>query len=222
MKECVDIPDFGLGEGWGEKWEKWGEWWQGERPEQREEWERWKRWKQWEQEWEQEWEKQRDEHPWRVIHPQYEENPLVAVGRTLLIDHHLEKSPPIAKRGTPDSFSSFYRLLLDPRNQYLESGVQDITNVGLNKEERQRFNLALRQALEGRCFFTTRSGYIGVGPRGTCPGHRVAILSGGNMPFIIKGEGPSLHSLIGEAYVHGIMDRELRIPWGKLHDIHLI
>ncbi|OCK73482.1 hypothetical protein K432DRAFT_263440, partial [Lepidopterella palustris CBS 459.81] len=56
--------------------------------------------------------------------------------------------------------------------------------------------------------FTTDNGYIGVGPRDTLSGDHVAILLGGNMPFVVRQQS-MYYSLIGEAYVDGIMDGEL-------------
>lgn len=38
----------------------------------------------------------------------------MAIGRTIMLDHRLEESPPIAKRGIPDTFRYLYRSLIDP------------------------------------------------------------------------------------------------------------
>ena len=163
----------------------------------------------------------------QVLRPRYEEEPLMAVGRTITLDHHLEESPPIAKRGIPDTFHLLYQLLLDPINEDFKTesknslGLADIvSSVKVELEEKRCFDLSIQQALESRCFFTTSSGYIGVGPRDTLCNDYVAVFLGGNMPFIIRDKSTH-HSLVGEAYVHGIMNGELMASWMGLEEFHL-
>ena len=65
-------------------------------------------------------------------------------------------------------------------------------------------------------FFITQSGLLGLGPVDVAKGDEVFILLGGNMPFILRkknlpldvSQASSLHTLVGDAYVHGIMDGE--------------
>lgn len=55
----------------------------------------------------------------------------------------------------------------------------------------------------------TEKGYIGLVPAETERGDLVCVLYGGQMPFILRAiEGSEKYELIGEAYVHGIMDGE--------------
>lgn len=56
-----------------------------------------------------------------------------------------------------------------------------------------------------RKFFTTAKGTIGLGPRSMRPGDLVCVLCGGKVPFILRKDGPG-YTLVGEAYVHDIMD----------------
>ncbi|KAK1979344.1 heterokaryon incompatibility protein-domain-containing protein [Colletotrichum cereale] len=56
-------------------------------------------------------------------------------------------------------------------------------------------------------FFKTAKGYIGVGHPNTQPGDKVVVLSGALVPLTLR-EFPEGHVLIGESYVHGIMDGE--------------
>lgn len=56
-----------------------------------------------------------------------------------------------------------------------------------------------------RKFFTTAKGTIGLGPRSMRPGDLVCVLCGGKVPFILRKDGAG-YTLVGEAYVHGIMD----------------
>ncbi|KAE9363194.1 hypothetical protein N431DRAFT_357128 [Stipitochalara longipes BDJ] len=59
-----------------------------------------------------------------------------------------------------------------------------------------------------RSFAMTQKGYLALVPRSTVPGHLVCVLRGGNVPFILKSKADGYFELVGEAYVHGIMDGE--------------
>ncbi len=56
-----------------------------------------------------------------------------------------------------------------------------------------------------RKFFTTAKGLIGLGPRSICTGDIICIMSGGRVPYVLREE-KNHHRLIGEAYVHGLME----------------
>lgn len=64
-----------------------------------------------------------------------------------------------------------------------------------------------------RCLFATERGYIGIGPSWAEVGDKISIMSGGSVPLLIResgtnGAGEPLHKLVGECYVHGIMNGE--------------
>lgn len=82
-----------------------------------------------------------------------------------------------------------------------------------------------------RRMFWTAQGYIGMGPSCAKEHDNIAILFGGNVPFIIRQSvrQPDKYQLVGEVYVHGIMDGELvtklkngQLPGVKQQDIFLI
>jgi hypothetical protein len=50
--------------------------------------------------------------------------------------------------------------------------------------------------------------YIGVGPYNTEPGDFCAVLFGGDVPFVLRDEGDE-QMLVGDCYVHGIMQGEV-------------
>ena len=54
----------------------------------------------------------------------------------------------------------------------------------------------------------SRKGYLGLIPFETERDDLVCVLLGGEMPFILRPEG-SYYTLVGECYVHGIMDGEV-------------
>ena len=75
-------------------------------------------------------------------------------------------------------------------------------------------------AISRRRFFITDKGYIGNGPAKMQPGDEIFILCGGKMPLVLRPdlserfqqglsqESRPLHALVGDCYIHGIMDGE--------------
>lgn len=57
-----------------------------------------------------------------------------------------------------------------------------------------------------RSFIVTERGYLGLGRNSTQRGDTVCVLRGGNVPFILRKKDDGYYELVGEAYVHGIMD----------------
>lgn len=81
------------------------------------------------------------------------------------------------------------------------------------------FELAYRQITEGRRFFTSLGGYMGIGPPGMRQGDSICVFLGGNVPWVVRQDGHE-YELIGECYVHGIMDGEFMLTAHlPVHDI---
>lgn len=80
--------------------------------------------------------------------------------------------------------------------------------------------------MENQTFFITKSGYIGIGPLSTRAGDRVWVFKGGNVPFVMRnfdddqGLCPK-QCLIGDAYVHGIMDGEAMEGGPHIRTVHI-
>ncbi|KAJ8112001.1 hypothetical protein OPT61_g5537 [Boeremia exigua] len=80
--------------------------------------------------------------------------------------------------------------------------------------------------MENQSFFITKSGYIGIGPSRTTAGDQIWVFSGGNVPFVMRGmdedkqECPQL-ALIGDAYVHGVMDGEIMDNKPQMQTVHI-
>lgn len=108
-------------------------------------------------------------------------------------------------------------------------------HAGDNSDEDRRFRDGVNAFIvvaDMRRFAITSRGMIGLVPRTTQPGDEVALLSGGQVPYILKradehGATDEHNShddkhlrfhLIGEAYMHGIMDGEAlsAVDIGKL------
>lgn len=69
-------------------------------------------------------------------------------------------------------------------------------------------NIAYNKLFQRRPFRSAK-GYIGLGPSGICENDTIWILPGTNVPFLLRSVGDGKFTVIGEAYVHGIMNGEL-------------
>jgi hypothetical protein len=65
-------------------------------------------------------------------------------------------------------------------------------------------------------------GYLGVASQNTEVGDHIAILLGAAKPYILRTNGLNHYELVGEAYVHGIMDGEVMACKPKIEMITLI
>ncbi|KAF5715477.1 heterokaryon incompatibility 6 OR allele [Fusarium mundagurra] len=76
-----------------------------------------------------------------------------------------------------------------------------------------------------RRLFLTEGGYLGLAHPSTQPGDEVILLSGGRVPFVVRKSslnGQACYRLVGETYVHGIMDGELLdAADNKWEDLHI-
>jgi hypothetical protein len=73
--------------------------------------------------------------------------------------------------------------------------------------ESRRFFLELVNTIQGRVFFTTSRGYMGFGAMGAQLGDQVCILGGAKIPFILRNHDTH-YKMIGDSYLHGIMQGE--------------
>ena len=127
-----------------------------------------------------------------------------AFWRTLMANNVAHVYPAPAEY--QNHFESFLGFTDKRNRRYLKS-------LGLEKVASPHpANPSLFQAYMGyvaprRKFFTTHNGLIGLGPRSIKPGDSVCILSGGLVPFILREDG-SGYRLVGESYVHGLMEGE--------------
>ncbi|KAF2170437.1 hypothetical protein M409DRAFT_19258 [Zasmidium cellare ATCC 36951] len=67
-----------------------------------------------------------------------------------------------------------------------------------------------------RFFRTARQGSIGIGPNFMRPRDKVVVVHGCRAPIIIRPLDEETHSVVGECYVHGIMNGEVM---GKVHSM---
>jgi hypothetical protein len=61
----------------------------------------------------------------------------------------------------------------------------------------------------GRRFCVTEKGYIGLVPPHTELGDKVCVVFGASTPFLLRDAGEGKHALVGECYMHAMMDGEM-------------
>lgn len=64
-------------------------------------------------------------------------------------------------------------------------------------------------SLKHRALIATRTGYLGLAPTAVRPGDIVVILLGCKCPIILRPYSDDLFHVIGECYIHGLMDGEI-------------
>jgi Heterokaryon incompatibility protein (HET) len=111
----------------------------------------------------------------------------------------------------PELYGDMYRSIRSRQDD--PSSVQG-TSESVNDDYYQR----LWNHLPSNCFFVTKSGFCGVGPSNIEIGDHLAIWFGAPVPFVlrqnedqaqVKREGEFACSVVGVAYVGGIMDGEI-------------
>ena len=79
---------------------------------------------------------------------------------------------------------------------------------------------AMSLACKGRRFYKSRKGFMGLAPDIAQEGDKICLILGCCTPLIIRGGEPNF-SLVGESYVHGVMDGELMSD-AVFQDINLV
>jgi hypothetical protein len=66
----------------------------------------------------------------------------------------------------------------------------------------------LQDIAKYRCPFRTSTGRIGIGPHQMKSGDRIHVLAGASVPYAMREGTDRKLRLLGEVYLHGIMDGE--------------
>ena len=117
---------------------------------------------------------------------------------------------------------AFWRTLIADRDLFWNgppSEAQDFAGrfqawMGRHHDEKMNtdedFIRPFNQAAVWRCmrrsFIITKKGYIGLGSRVPRPSDVVCILREGDVPFVLRPRVDEYYELVGEAYIHDIMD----------------
>ena len=124
---------------------------------------------------------------------------------------------PYKSKSAGGRYEAFWRTLIADRESNWEGPPTAESDFGGRFEAWKRgspdeayirpySDAAILRCLD-RSFFITKKGYLGLGPVRAIAGDVVCVLRGGNVPFVLRqSNDQASYSLIGEAYVHGIMD----------------
>ncbi|KAK5678032.1 hypothetical protein LTR17_027670 [Elasticomyces elasticus] len=89
---------------------------------------------------------------------------------------------------------------------YVDTIAQELWQSAQHRDSKPYFS-ELVNTISGRVFITTLAGYIGFASPGAMVGDRVALLGGGWTPFILR-EHSSQYTMVGDSYIHGLMNGE--------------
>lgn len=126
------------------------------------------------------------------------------------------------KLKAPSDFADIFALLLDTVNgrspslpdQPLPKRRLGLENLKVRRPSRtyRQMQVAFEAAVTGRRFGTTSKRHTGLFPRGTRLGDQICVFPGAHIPFVLRPQqtGGGTYRLVGECYVHGIMNDEVR------------
>lgn len=93
-------------------------------------------------------------------------------------------------------------LMQQIKESFKLPGHQDLYKSNL------MYPASMRAQICGRRPFSTRTGFLGMGPQNIQINDVVVLLQGAETPFVFRSGRNRLYELVGEAYVHGIMNGE--------------
>ncbi|KAH7364712.1 heterokaryon incompatibility protein-domain-containing protein [Rhexocercosporidium sp. MPI-PUGE-AT-0058] len=156
----------------------------------------------------------------------------------ILVDTIMAVASPLMQNGSYISGGSwddaFWRTVVGDLIVGIETGQDIPTRVATpndgklfqeyllgNFDQTREVEMSIEDHVINKTFFTTVQGYIGIGPGTLKVGDEVWILYGGRLPFALRKmtaggsskrskskRRPSHFSLVGDVYVHGIMQGE--------------
>lgn len=135
-----------------------------------------------------------------------------AFWRTLIKNQDANGKEPTSKFAQ-SHFNPWFQALSGPVSHMLEALAHGHSGEG-EEDEGPRpeplFNDLVHVSCSGTRIMRTKRGFIGTVPRGTKKGDVVCVLYGGQTPFILRPSEsrPGMYRLIGDAYVHGLMQGE--------------
>jgi hypothetical protein len=103
---------------------------------------------------------------------------------------------------------------------WLKTPAAAALSRNLYTSEVSTVNTVIWDTAYGRCFISTEKGYVGWAPEQCKKGDVVAVLAGGKVPYVLRpevssnpseesGDSRKYYSVLGDAYIRGIMDGEV-------------
>lgn len=97
-------------------------------------------------------------------------------------------------------------MLYPEFTQWLSTRPTSVESMPKSVAREQASNIV--RICRSRYFLITERGYLELGPMTLEVGDIVCVLLGGNLPFILRRQENDEYRLVGENYVHGLMDGE--------------
>lgn len=137
----------------------------------------------------------------------YPTNPLLihAFWRTLVADR-----TPMC-RPAPVALASDYGKWVEAieyERLHMSSGEPPMVDIKRHFQALTDFGSALSPCAVGRRFCVTEKGYFGMVPPKAEVGDKICVFLGARTPFVLRKEGEKF-KLVGESYIHQIMDGEM-------------
>lgn len=132
--------------------------------------------------------------------------------RTLIADGELETD------ATSETYSQYYvawfqywtalKLQENPHYGRRSKHYSPLHSSQEDKRRAAKFMELHHRAAYGRRFFTSKQGYMGLGPEESRYGCVIVVLLGGRTPYILRKHGKHRYRFVGECFVHGLMNGE--------------
>ena len=153
-----------------------------------------------------------------------------ALWRTLICDMNRDVAGDLT-RPAPSSFADSYSACLRLQDLMTNADIDAATRDDFNAVDKmsrvsQPFVGAFEPAARGRRFCVTQDGYMGLVPTRAAMGDNICVFLGGAVPFVMRKTDNRHYFLVGECYLHGLMDGKalemvLDVDWMDERDITL-
>ena len=122
---------------------------------------------------------------------------LISLCRTLCCNTFADThSPPDSNFPTSENCGkNIHRIVDTTRDTALEYSPEERRSLG-----------RVAASIQGRSFFTTADGYIGLAAIATKPDDEVCIILGCLSPLVLRPCGDGSHKVVGDCYIDGFMD----------------
>lgn len=127
-----------------------------------------------------------------------------ALWRTLIANRGWKGGKPTdMDRSSYDAYVRSYPSSMSSDNAELRSEDPEL------RQQSWPFETVMQDVHRGRRFGITACGHVGVFPGETRNGDLIVLLPGATMPFVLRRSGGDGYILVGDCYLHGVMEGEL-------------